>query len=255
MFVDWPMGMALYLFLELAGLHPAGYLAPPTAADKQVEKQVVPYLPREGDLIFYDDHSVMWTKLFALAGSGPPLHMGVVVRKPDGAWAVLEAGPDDGLSVELRDLVPRLHQFQKTYQGTITIRRCKAELTAKQSAALTKFAQDQVGKRYAVLRLLQQGTPFRVRGAMEALLAGTTVDRSSWICSELAVAAVTVAGVVDARVVPANVAYPRDLVDNARYPLGSAWHDAQEWRPRRDAPGRSRSREESNKKANGPHLP
>ncbi len=40
----------------------------------------VPYVPREGDLVFYDDHNPTWTGLFALAGTGPPLHMGIVVK-------------------------------------------------------------------------------------------------------------------------------------------------------------------------------
>src|SRR2546422_2386173 len=54
-----------------------------------------PYQPKEGDLIFFDDHSLLWNALFYWAGSGPPLHMGMVVKKADGTLAVLEAGPDD----------------------------------------------------------------------------------------------------------------------------------------------------------------
>src|SRR5438128_10666081 len=80
---------------------PAGYLH----VGKQGEvKQVVAYVPREGDLIFYDDKSLFWTALFIWAGSGPPLHMGIVVKKTDGTLAVLEAGPDDTVHVDLLGL-------------------------------------------------------------------------------------------------------------------------------------------------------
>jgi hypothetical protein len=189
-------------------------------------------VPREGDLVFYDDHNPTWTALFALADTGPPLHMGIVVKKPGGKLAVLEAGPDDTLWVRLLDAGQRLRQFHRDFAGgTVTIRRCKAALSSEQSAALTQFARSQDGKRYAVLRLLSQGTGFRVRGRMERLLAETRLDRDSWICSELAVAAGTVAGLFDPRVVRSNVAYPRDLVNNRRYDLRPVWEDPAEWRP------------------------
>src|SRR5438105_6267521 len=134
---------------------PAGYLLlKPEGVRTADTAAVIPYEPREGDLIFYDDHSKVWTALFKIAGTGPPLHMGIVVRKPNGRLAVLEAGPDDTVWVDLRDLVPRLHQFTNDYSGDITIRRAREPLDRFQSAALTHFAMAQNGKRYAVVRLL-----------------------------------------------------------------------------------------------------
>jgi hypothetical protein len=221
----WSLPMAVAVFLGGAGYSPTGCLLPASA----LPVRPVPYVPREGDLIFFDDHSTLWTALFSLAGSGPPLHMGIVVKKTEGSMAVLEAGPDDSVWVTLQDVGPRLHQFHRDYHGTITIRRCKATLTRKQSAALTRFAQAQNGKRYAIVRLLAQATPFRARGLLEPYLAQTYLDRDAWICSELAVAAGTVAGLFDPRVVRANVTYPQDLVDNRRHDLGAAWHDPAEW--------------------------
>jgi hypothetical protein len=216
---------------------PAGYLLlKPASAAAAAQPTPVPYEPREGDLIFYDDHSKIWTALFAMAGTGPPLHMGMVVRRANGALAVLEAGPDDRIWVELRDVIPRLHQFRNDYNGTITIRRCKVKLNRFQSAALTRFAEAQNGKRYAVLWLLAQSTPLRSRGTLEPWLGKTSTDRDTWICSELAVAAATVVGLIDPSVVHSNVAYPRDLVDNQRYDLHASWDDPAEWRP--ETPGR-----------------
>ncbi len=221
----------LLLANDGAAPHPAGYLVV-----GQGSEACIAYEPREGDLIFYDDHSKIWTALFTLAGTGPPLHMGLVVRKTNGTLAVLEAGPDDTVWVELRDVILRLHQFHADFNGTITIRRSRVPLNRFQSHALTRFAQAQNGKRYAVLWLLAQGTPLRSRGALEPWLGRTSTDRDSWICSELAVAAATVVGLIDPNVVHSNVAYPRDLVDNQRYDLSTSWHDPAEWRP--TAPGR-----------------
>jgi hypothetical protein len=203
--------------------------------DKQGEpKQAIAYHPREGDLIFYDDRSLLWTALFLWAGTGPPLHMGIVVKKSDGTLAALEAGPDDTTRVAILDVATRLPQFDKDFKGKITIRRCKKELTKEQSAALTKFAEAQDGKRYAVLRLLLQGTCLRSRGPIrELFLAETVLDRSSWICSELSVAAGTVAGLFP-KSVKANVTYPLDLVDNRRHDLSRIWHDAAVWSLEKD---------------------
>jgi hypothetical protein len=201
----------------------------------KAEVEYVRYVPREGDLVFYDDHHPGWMVLFAYAGTGPPLHMGMVFKKADGTLAILEAGPDDTVRVRVLDLDKRLPQFHNDFKGgIITIRRCKKEIGADESKALTKFALAQDGKRYAVGRLLLQGTSFRTRGPIrEQFLGGTVLDRDSWICSELSVAAGTVAKLFDPKVVHSNVAYPRDLVDNARYELGDTWHDAGIWLPQR----------------------
>jgi hypothetical protein len=200
----------------------------------KVEREVVKYVPREGDLVFYDDRNWMWTLLFAYAGTGSPLHMGIVVKKADGKFAILEAGPDDTIWVRVLDLETRLPQFARDFDGPIHIRRCKKELTAAQSKELTKFADAQNGKRYAILRLLAQGTCLSARGPIrEKFLGHTSLDRDSWICSELSVAAGSLVKLFDPDRVHANVTYPRDLVNNARHDLSATWHDAALWLPRR----------------------
>jgi hypothetical protein len=201
--------------------HPAGYL--------RTGKKPAVYAPREGDLIFYDDRNPAWSVLFALVGTGPPLHMGIVVKRPGGALAILEAGPDDTIWVELLPLASRLRQFERDFRGKVTVRRCKKELTLAQSRALTRFAVLQEGKRYAVLRLLAQGTPFRARGPWPVVAARTYLERDAWICSELAVAAAVVAGLTERDAVPANATYPRDLVNDRRHDLSAVWHAEAEW--------------------------
>ena len=201
------------------------------------ERLISQLSPTEGDLIFYDDHNLVWTALFLWAGTGPPLHVGIVVKKEDGMLAVLEAGPDDTIWVYILDVDLRLQKFHEDYHGTITIRRCKQALSPEKSAALTKFAAAQDGKRYAIVRLLVQGTRFRSRGPIRELFLGSTeLDRSSWICSELVVAAGTVAGLFPSTV-KANVTYPLDLVNNRRHHLSRIWHDAETWQPSRETGG------------------
>jgi hypothetical protein len=225
--------ISFVLWSSLFGLDclPVGELIMPAARLREPAR-VEPYMPREGDLVFYDDRSVVWTPLFAMAGTGPPLHMGMVVRKADGSFAVLEAGPDDAVWVKLLDLGPRLKQFHDDFpRGTISIRRCKVPLTAERSAALTNFANAQNGKRYAVLRLLAQGTSLRARGPLAPMLAKTDLTRDSWMCSELSVACAAVAGLLDGNQIHANATYPRDLVNNEYHDLGATWEGAAEWRP------------------------
>jgi hypothetical protein len=208
---------------------PMGYIVPAEGNQKQAQR----YQPREGDLVFFDDHSPIWNILFAWAGTGPPLHVGIVVKRYNGSLAVLEAGPDDSVWVTIQPVASRLHQFHKQFQGVITIRPCKKELSEQRSKELTQFAEAQEGKRYAILRLLMQGTPFRCRGPIrEMFLADTTLDRWSWICSELVVAAGTVAELFPTTV-KANVTYPRDIVTNRRHDLSRIWQDGMIWQPTR----------------------
>src|SRR5262249_26384943 len=42
------------------------------------------YIPKEGDLLFFTDHSPFWRVLYLLAYTAPPYHVGIVVRLHDG---------------------------------------------------------------------------------------------------------------------------------------------------------------------------
>src|SRR4051794_15146284 len=120
-------------------------------------KEVIPYCPREGDIVFFDDQSKFWEFLYWIGHTAPPFHTGIVIHKPDGTPAILESGPDDTLYVFIFELSHRLH----TFEGVLQVRRCKVCLTPEQSRTLTDFALAQEGKHYAVWRLLLQGTPIK----------------------------------------------------------------------------------------------
>jgi hypothetical protein len=185
-----------------------------------------PYVPKPGDLVFYDCEQLQWDIIDFLSGTGPPDHMGIVVARPDGNLAVLEAGPDKVLRVFLLDIPTRF----EGHHGGIYVRRLRCPLTPEQSAALTDFALAQEGKRYALFRFLRQITPFKARGPIRSSLFGMTkLNREHWFCSELVVAAGTVAGLFNPNVMNANNIYPYDILDDTRYDLSDLYEEAAVW--------------------------
>jgi hypothetical protein len=188
-----------------------------------------PYIPREGDLIFFDDQSKLWEKLYKLGGSAPPFHVGIVVKSSCGSLAVLESGPDDTLHVYILECWQRLH----TFKGILQVRRCKKDVCPEESARLTAFACDQEGKRYAMWRLLLQGTPFRTRGKYSSLLFGTTyMNRSRWLCAEIVCTGCAIIGTFDGKVIKGTDTYPLDIVDDHMYELAPVYEEACYWLPK-----------------------
>lgn len=188
------------------------------------------YVPQPGDLVLFDDHKWYWFILYHLVGSAPPTHSGIVLRLPHGGLGLLESGPDDcrllGPYVAVLDLESRL----KTFNGTLRIRRLKEPLPPDRDAALTHWSLAQLGKRYATCRLLLQGTPCRVRNALTRRLFGKTgLDRVSYLCSELVVAAGTAAGLFDPKRHPANAIYPLDMAQDTTFDLSGTWHKPALW--------------------------
>lgn len=206
---------------------PVGFLyLPDRKADGSPTVRIVPYHPRPGDMVMYDDGSRVWRLLYGLAGTEPPDHSGIVVPGPAGEPMLLESGPDNGTTVCMLDVQRRFEAFQ----GTIWVRQIKTPIGPEARAALAKFAQGQVGKRYATGRLLAQGTLFRARGPLlTKYIAKTYPDRCSWLCSELVVAAGTSAGLFNPEIHRANTLYPRDLIDNHVFDFSATWEDAGVW--------------------------
>jgi hypothetical protein len=194
--------------------------------DGKFISRTVPYEPRAGDLVFFDDYKPHWMFLYKMVGSDRPHHAAVVFRKPDGEFATAEAGPNDTLHCRVLALSPRLQE----YPGVLHIRRVKTPLSAEKEATMAKWCLEQEGKRYALGRLLLQATPIRCRGPVRRDLFGTTyTDRSSYMCAELAIAGGTVAGLFDPRKAPGNAIYPRDIIYNDKYDLSATHHEAELW--------------------------
>lgn len=204
----------------------SGWLLAPGACSHDPSSPREAYLPKPGDLVFYTSDRLRQRIFYTLAYTGKPYHVGIVVNLPDGRPAVLEAGPYDYVHVYLMDLRPRL----ETHPGTIRIRRLRTPLTAEQSARLTSFALGQTGKRFAVGRIILEITPFRTHGPIRARLFGSAkLNRHSWFCSELVIAALAVAGVVDPEVMKPNTLYPRDLFSDRPFDLKPCWEEPRPW--------------------------
>jgi hypothetical protein len=85
-------------------------------------------------------------------------------------------------------------------------------LTPEQSCRLTEFALAAVGKRFAVLRVMRQVTPFRTRGPLRTyFLGGPQGLREKFFCSELVLESCVAAGLLDPEVTRPSATYPRDL--------------------------------------------
>jgi hypothetical protein len=184
------------------------------------------YVPQEGDLVFFAEHSLFWRTVYALAHTGPPYHVGIVVRLPDGHMATLEAAPYTTIHVFLLDALPRLH----SHRGAVWVRRLRVPLSPDQSACLTNFALGQAGKLYALGRMVLEITPLRNHGRLHARLFGRPwVERHSWFCSELAAAAAAHAGLIDPHKVFPNTVYPRDLFLDSPHDFRPCWEEPRRW--------------------------
>lgn len=200
---------------------PVGHLC--ASADVPVEE---PYIPHECDLIFFYKPSILWKVLYCLACTGPPDHVGIVVRLSDGCLVLLEAGPNEEYQVYLMDLPSRL----ESYPGTIWVRRNQVPLSPCQSAQLTAFAAAQVGKPLAAFRIALAVTPFRARGPIRSKVLGRAHgNRACWFCSELVCEAAIQIGLMDPKVVRPNVTYPHDLFVDEDVILQPTWLPPQRW--------------------------
>jgi hypothetical protein len=178
--------------------------------DNVLREPAEAYLPQPGDLMLRLDHSIFWRVTHYMAFAFDPNGSGIVIARPDGSLAVLEAGPNDTLWVRTLDLLPHLREYADA--GQVWIRRRRVPLTPEQCARLTAFAMAEDGKHFALWRLAGQLTIFRSRGPLRTwFVGGPHGDRRDYFCSELVCEACVAAGLLDpARTRPAAT-NPRDL--------------------------------------------
>ena len=118
----------------------------------------------------------------------------------------------------------------KAYPGTIMVRRVRTPLTPDQCHDLTRFAQTEAGKNFAIGRVILQATPFCPRTGLRRELFGKTyTSRSRWFCSEMVVAGCASAHVLDGKAHIANATYPRDLAFDETIDLSQWYHPATLW--------------------------
>ena len=203
-----------------------GWLASPGDCPDNPPSPCEVYQPQPGDIVFFSHDHLRSRLVYALAHTGKPYHVGLVVNLPDGRPAILEAGPYDYVHVYLMDLLPRL----RTHEGLIWVRRLRVPLSPCESARLTSFALAQTGKRFALFRVILQATPFRAHGSLHSCVFGSSrIDRPSWFCSELVLAALAFVGRIDPHRIKPNAIFPRDLFRDDPFDLKPCWEAPRPW--------------------------
>jgi hypothetical protein len=183
---------------------------PAYCIDHLLREPAEPYLPQPGDIMLATDKNRFWTITHNLALAFEPHNSAIVFARPDGSLAILEAGPNDTLFVSTLDMLPHLQEY--ACKGPVWIRKRRCPLTPEQSCRLTEFALKQEGKRFALMRLGLQLTPFRTRGPLRTWCVGKPHgDRRKYFCSELVTEACVYAGLIDPAIARPTATYPHDL--------------------------------------------
>ena len=186
----------------------------------------VPYVPREGDIIFTSSISLRMTSAYVLLGRvGLPHHVLMVVRRGDGQLVAFEVGAGADKQVKFRPLCPRLAKHKSMYPGSVVaVRQIKRPLSAEESARLTCFAESQLGKAF-----------FEPREFVPYLLPGrpappTRLAQTTWCCSELVAQALQSAGLMVGGPNPRDLS-PEDLYHDDTCNLSPLWNAPLDWTP------------------------
>ncbi|MCX7701273.1 MAG: hypothetical protein N2039_10385 [Gemmataceae bacterium] len=222
-----------------------GYVHDPAfVLDKVIRGASRPYLPQPGDLLLFSDDRIGWTIAHNLAKTGKPHHSAIVFRLPDGTLATAQAGShrDTPSKVGIMLLDEHLeHEAGRTGRRTreIWVRQRKTPLTPEQSEALTRFAFEAEGRRFARIRMFFLMTPWRAKGPLRTAVVGKTdLDQKSYFCSEFIVTALAACGAIDIDLARPAATFPRDLffgtsrnhwVARGLCPLNRDWEAPARW--------------------------
>lgn len=236
----WMLGLSCFLCSSVvahASSGPYGHLYQPAySLDAQPRLPAEVYSPQPGDLLLGNNPNCLWSAAFFIAGTDAPSHCALVIALPDGSPGVLEAGTSDRAVVS----VSPLPCWFRHYKGKVWVKRRKTPLGEAESKRLTEFALLNDGKRYAILRLLGQLTPFRARGHFRTTYLGKPHGiRRRYYCTEIVLEALVHAGLLDCETTRPTATYPRDIFfDRSNVPhidrhlgLLCGWHVPAFWTP------------------------
>jgi hypothetical protein len=190
-----------------------------------------------GDIIVSTTKDRKTTLAYLLAGTWKPTHVGVVVAKPDGELAVLEAVGGDEKCVKWDSLALRPG---RPTDAMLWVRQPMTPLSALQSERLTQFAQRVVGKPYAMARVGLFTTPLRARGPVRTYFIGRPKDdRNKYFCVDVILDGFAAAGVLPPNKLRPGATFPRDLFTDRstnpflrKYPpLADGWTPPARWLP------------------------
>jgi len=186
----------------------------------------IPYVPREGDIVFTSSISPKQTfEYLAIGRIGLPHHVLLVFKKSDGCLATLEVGAGGDRTVSVRSIPIRLNKHKDLYDGsTIAVRQIRRTLSSEESYKLTCFAESQVGKQFSKpISFLPIAIPGRP-------VSDSTNSQSSWYCSELIVQGLRTSGLFVGVGRPKAIV-PEDLYLDRKYDLSHSWLLPQDWTP------------------------
>jgi hypothetical protein len=217
---------------------------PSSKVDKAIRLPTRLYVPQVGDMVFAAKNDFVSVLGHVAAGTGYPNHSAIVFQQHDGTLALLEAGPEGHLR-EGMAIVSLMQSLRtKEEHGRAWVRARSTPLTPDQSARLTEYAYREAGKRFALVRIYGQLSPFRSRFPLRtAFLGKPDPDRNAYFCSELVLNGLVWAGLVDDRARP-TATYPRDLykghsrnhfVDRGVAELNEGWDPPARWTSTADA--------------------
>jgi hypothetical protein len=215
-----------------------GYLYQPAFEERgELRGPIRPYHPQPGDIFLSTDRMRIAVIGHKLAGGQGIHHSGLIVLRPDGTPATLEAGPHHVRWVRVLDIPDNLGRYLDE-GNSVWIRQRKTPLTAEQSKLVTEFAMSQDGKHFAWERIMMQVTPFRSRSHLwHSSMGGPHGERRRYFCSELALETLLAAGLLDPERTRPSATYPGDLFfgasDNSfinqNLDINSSWEPPARW--------------------------
>src|SRR5207302_4838149 len=230
----------LWVFIQQlpAPTESIGYLYQPAfEVEGELRGPSKAYHPQPGDIFLSTDQLRIAVIGHMLAGGQGVHHSGLIVLRPNGRPATLEAGPHHVRWVRVLDIEDNLGRYLEE-GNSVWIRQRKTPLTAEQSRLLTDFAMNQDGKKFAWERIMIQVTPFRSRSHLRyTSMGGPHGERRRYFCSELALETLLAAGLVDPERTRPSATYPGDLFFgasensfiNENLDINASWEPTARW--------------------------
>jgi hypothetical protein len=182
----------------------------------------IPYLPQEGDIVITTS-CCLHVRLFKLAGTGHPLHVGLLVKNEQGELTLFESTVVDR-GVTMFPAEERFQHFLDNHRSPlIWVRPIRKPLTAEQSEKLTQFALSQRRKGFAFMRSAAFVLPVE-------RIHRTSSRQWTWFCTELTIEGASQAELLNTRINPATV-LPEDIYHNRKIDLSAGWLPATTWSP------------------------
>ncbi|VTS06543.1 hypothetical protein [Tuwongella immobilis] len=196
----------------------------------------IPWVPQEGDVLLMSSKNWSFSIMYGFARSGHPYHSAMLVRRATGELMVFEVGGGGASSVTARPIPDRFLSYIEDYiikkhEPIIWVRARTRPLTPEQSAKLTRYVEERIGR--AFTSQSQLGGLLLPRPIHRA----TRPDERIYFCSQLVAEALKQTGLVEMREsVKTTSLFPRNLLFDRRIDLEGDWSIPLRWTPNSGTP-------------------